>query len=156
MVAPFGLLSNPSLYTSLVKILAVDPGEVRIGVAISDATGTLARPLTIIPHEARDKDPERIAALAAENGAQMIIVGYALNEHGRPTRTGRKASQMATRLRGLTDLPVELWEESDSTVAARELRIELGKSRKKRRQPLDAEAAARILQSYLDSQREHS
>jgi putative Holliday junction resolvase len=138
-----------------MRVLAVDPGEVRIGLAISDATGTLARPLTIILHEARDKDPQRIAALAAEHKAEMIIVGLALNEHGRPTRTGRKASQMVTRLRGLTDLPVELWEESDSTREAHDLRIELGRGRKSRRQAIDAEAAARILQSYLDSTKEN-
>lgn len=135
-----------------MKILAIDPGEVRIGLAISDPTGTLARPLLIIPHESRSKDVERIAAVARQHGAEFIVVGYALTEHGRPTRTGRKASQLATSLRGATGLEVELVEESFTTEDVRLARLESGMNKKKRRMPLDAEAAARILQSYLDEQ----
>ena len=136
-----------------MRILAVDPGEVRIGLALSDPTGTIARPLQIILHEARDKDAERIAAIARQQEAEFIIVGYALNEHGRPTRSGRKASQMATLLRGATGLEVELVEESFSTQDVHRARLELGFKRKKRHTPADAEAAARILQSYLDEKK---
>ncbi|MEX1247802.1 MAG: Holliday junction resolvase RuvX [Anaerolineales bacterium] len=140
-------------YTDPMKILAVDPGEVRIGLAVSDPTGTLARPLQIILHDARDTDAERIAAIAREQGAEMVVVGYSLNEHGRPTRTGRMAAQMATALRGTTGLEVELVEESFTTQDVRLARIEGGMKKKKRRTPPDAEAAARILQSYLDEQK---
>jgi putative Holliday junction resolvase len=133
-----------------MKVLAVDPGEVRIGVAVSDPTGTLARPLQILTHEARDKDVDRIAAIAKEQGAEFIVVGYSLNEHGRPTRVGRKASQMATQLRGATGLEVELVEESFSTSDVHQARLALGMKKMKRRAPADAEAAARILQTYLD------
>jgi putative Holliday junction resolvase len=136
-----------------VKILAIDPGEVRIGLAISDATGTLARPLQIIAHESRSKDVDRIAAVAREQGAEFIVVGYSLTEHGRPTRTGRKASQLATSLRGATGLEVELVEESFTTADVRLTRLESGMTKKKRRTPLDAEAAARILQIYLDEKK---
>ncbi|MCW5873285.1 MAG: Holliday junction resolvase RuvX [Anaerolineales bacterium] len=134
-----------------MRILAVDPGEVRIGLAISDATGTIATPLTIILHESRDKDLERIAAAVKEHGAEMIVVGYALNEHGRPTHSGRRAEQMARALRGVTDLEVELVEESFSTRDVLTARLASGMKRKKRRTPPDAEAAALILQGYLDS-----
>lgn len=137
-----------------MRILAVDPGEVRIGLAISDATGTIARPLQIILHDARDTDAERIAAIAKEHGAEFIVVGYALNEHGRPTSIGRKASQMALSLRGTTGLEVELVEESFSTLDAHNARIEMGIKRKQRRAPADAEAAARILQGYLDEHKD--
>lgn len=133
-----------------MKILAIDPGEVRIGLAISDPTGSLARPLQIITHESRSKDVDRIAAVAREQGADFIVVGYSLTEHGRPTRTGRKASQLATSLRGATGLEVELVEESFTTEDVRLTRLETGMKKKKRRMPLDAEAAARILQMYLD------
>ena len=136
-----------------MRILAVDPGEVRIGLAISDATGTLARPLEIILHESRSKDTERIAAIAKEQGAEFILVGYSLNEHGRPTRSGRKAAQLATSLRGATGLEVELVEESFSTLEAHLARRELGLKRKQRRAPADAEAAAHILQGYIDNLR---
>ncbi|MEX2143038.1 MAG: Holliday junction resolvase RuvX [Anaerolineales bacterium] len=136
-----------------MRILAVDPGEVRIGLALSDATGTLARPLEILKHETRDKDVMRIAAVAAEQAAEFIVVGYALNEHGRPTRSGRKAEQLARSLRGATGLEVELVEESFSTSEVHQARIELGITKKKRGTPADAEAAARILQGYLDNLR---
>lgn len=133
-----------------MKVLAVDPGEVRIGLAISDPTGTLARPLQILQHIARDKDAERVAAIAAEHGVQRIIVGLALNEHGRSTRSGRKAARMAERLRGLTGLEVDLVEESFTTQKALRARQEMEFSRKKKQKAVDAEAAAVILQEYLD------
>lgn len=136
-----------------MKILAVDPGEVRIGLAISDPTGTLARPLQIIQHEARDKDVDRIVSIAREQGAEFIVVGQSLNEHGRPTRIGRKAAQMATQLRGASGLEVELVEESFSTSDVYHARIALGIGKKARSAPADAEAAARILQSYLDEKK---
>jgi putative Holliday junction resolvase len=139
-----------------VKILAVDPGEVRIGLAISDPTGTIARPLLIIKHEARDKDVDRIAAIAKEQGAEFIVVGQSLTEHGRPTRTGRKAAQMADGLRGTTGLEVELVEESFTTQDVRLARLESGMKKKKRRESADAEAAARILQIYLDERKSGS
>ena len=137
-----------------MKILAIDPGEVRIGLAISDPTGTIARPLQILMHEARDKDVDRIAAIAKEQGAEMIVVGHSLTEHGRPTRTGRKAAQIAAALRGTTGLEVELFEESFTTQDVRLARLESGMKKKKRRAPLDAEAAARILQAYLDERKQ--
>lgn len=144
------MLSVPLWLTCCMKILAVDPGEVRIGLAISDPTGTLARPLGSITHEARDKDAERIAAVAEEHGVERIVVGQALTEHGRPTRSGRKAARMAERLRGLTGLEVDLVEESFTTQKALRARQEMGMNRKKRQKPVDAEAAAIILQGYLD------
>lgn len=137
-----------------MKVLAVDPGEVRIGLAISDPTGTLARPLQVIAHIARDKDAERVAAIAAEHGVERIVVGQALNEHGRSTRSGRKAARMAERLRGLTGLEVDLVEESFTTQKAFQTRLELELNRKKRQKAVDAEAAAIILQTYLDAQRD--
>jgi putative Holliday junction resolvase len=133
-----------------MKILAVDPGDVRIGLAISDPTGTIARPLVILKHETRDKDVDRITAIVREQGAEMIVVGQSLTEHGRPTHTGRKAAQLATALRGTTGLEVELVEESFTTADVRLARLESRMKKKKRREPLDAEAAARILQIYLD------
>ncbi len=133
------------------RILAVDPGEKRIGLAISDPTGMLARPLRVIMHSARALDAALIAAEAAEQGAIRIIVGQAMDDEGLPSPEGRKAARLAEAIQSQTTLPVELWDESFSTQTARETRFTLGVNRKKRSGHMDDAAAAIILQSYLDS-----
>jgi putative Holliday junction resolvase len=135
-----------------MRILAIDPGEKRIGVAISDPTGTIANPLTVIKHVSRAIDAAMIAQLASEHGARRIIVGQALDIDGQPTPSGRSAARLADAVRSQTDIPIELWDESGSTQAARRARIALGAPRRKRRGHLDELAATYILQTYLDSQ----
>jgi putative Holliday junction resolvase len=134
-----------------MRILAVDPGEKRIGIAISDPTGTIANPLTVIRHVSRPIDAATIAELALENEAELIVLGQALDEDGKPTLSGRKAARLAAAIRGQTHLRVELWDESHSTKEAISARIALGSSRIKRRGHLDELAATVILQSYLDA-----
>ena len=131
--------------------MAVDPGEKRIGLAISDPTGMLARPLQVITHIARAVDAALIAAVAAEQGAVRIIVGQAMDDEGLPSPEGRKAARLAEAVQSQTALPVELWDESFSTQTARETRFILGINRKKRSGHMDDAAAAVILQSYLDA-----
>ncbi len=136
-----------------MRILAIDPGEKRIGVAISDPTGALARPLTVIKHVARAVDAASIVQLAVDNEAGRIVVGAALDDEGEPTPQSRRAERLAEAIRLQTDLPVELWDESGSTQAARQTLIEMGVRRNKRRGHQDHLAASFILQSYLDSLR---
>ena len=136
-----------------MRIVAVDPGEKNIGLAISDPTGTIAGPLSIIKHESRAKDAEKIIIVAQENTSEMIIVGQSLDEDGLPTFSGRKAARLAGAIRARTAIPVCLWDEDFSTVSAKKARIELGLSKKKRKQPIDDLAAVLILQSYLDRNR---
>lgn len=136
-----------------MRILAVDPGEARIGLALSDPSGTLATPLTIIDHEARDADARRIAEVAEERGAGLIVVGEARDSENRPTPQSRKARRLAAAIREATGIPVEMWEESGSSQAASAVRRELGVSGRKRGEAVDAEAAAIILQEYLDGRR---
>jgi len=133
------------------RILAVDPGEKRLGIAISDPTGTIASPLMVVKHVSRTIDAATIAALAAEQAAVRIIVGQALDDEGNPTAQARHAGRLAEAIREQTSLPVELWDESGSTQAARAARIAMGVSRRKRSGHLDEVAAAVILQSYLDA-----
>lgn len=133
------------------RVLAVDPGEKRLGIALSDPTGTLARPLLVLRHVSRAVDAAQIAALAVEHGAERIIIGAALDDEGLPTPQSRHAERLAEAVRQQTSLPVELWDESGSTQAARETRIRMGVSRRKRSGHLDEVAAAVILQSYLDA-----
>lgn len=134
-----------------MRILAVDPGEKRIGLAVSDPTLTIASPLTIIPHKSRRKDAATIVNLAQENGAAFVLVGQALDSNGQPTYQSKRAKRLAEEIQTQSDLQVELWDESGSTSEVRETQIELNVSRRRRRSPVDHLAAAYILQTYLDA-----
>jgi putative holliday junction resolvase len=136
-----------------MRVLAVDHGEKRIGLAISDETGMIARPLSVIQHVSRAFDAAQVAAQAAEQKAELIVVGESFDEEGRANAAGRRAERFAEALKTQTALPIVLWDESMSTADAREFRIEMGSSRKRRGGHLDEAAAAVILQSYLDAQR---
>lgn len=134
-----------------MRILAVDPGEKRIGLALSDPTGTIANPLVVLKHVSRKLDAAAIAQLARENSAEQIVVGQTLDEEGQPTPQGRRATRLAAAIREQSDLPVILWDESGSTQAARSALIAMGVPQHKRRGHLDDLAATYILQSYLDA-----
>ena len=137
-----------------MKFLCVDPGEVRIGVAISDETGTLARPLAILGHVSRLTDAMEIMRLALQNQADAIVVGQALDSDGKPGPKARSAARLAEALRALEEMPIYLWDESYSSQKAAELRIAKGVSRKKRSQPIDDLAAALTLQDFLENHHE--
>lgn len=134
-----------------MRILAVDHGEKRIGLALSDPTATIASPLRVIEHVSRLMDAAQVATLAQENGVGLIVIGQSFDEEGQPNLAGRRAAKFAAALREQTSIPVVLWDESFSTQDARAARIELGVSRKKRGGHQDALAAVVILQSYLES-----
>jgi putative Holliday junction resolvase len=135
-----------------MRILAVDPGDKRMGIAISDPSGTIANPLTVLKHISRPVDAASIAQLAEENQAGRIVVGQALDTEDQPTLQSRQAANLAEAIRQQTNLPVVLWDETGSTQAARAARIAMGVSRRKRRGHLDDLAATFILQTYLDAQ----
>lgn len=135
-----------------MRVLAVDHGEKNIGLAISDETGTLARPLGVIRHVARAADAAAVAARAEAEGAALILVGVSYHEDGSPNRAGRRAINFAEALRTQTRLPVELRDESLTTQDARAARLAAGARPKQRTGHLDAWAAAILLQDYLDLQ----
>jgi len=134
-----------------MSILAIDHGEKRIGIALSDPTGTIASPLTVIKHVSRLMDAAQVANLASEHGAELIVIGQSFDEEGNPNLAGRRAARFAETLKEQTQIPVVLWDESFSTQDARAARIELGVSRKRRAGHHDAFAAVMILQSYIES-----
>ena len=138
-----------------MRILAIDPGEKNIGIAVSDPTGTIANPLTVVKHISRPIDAATIAQIAIEQSAGMIVVGQALGANDQPTPASRRAKRLAAAIREQTDRPVLLWEESGSTQAARLAQQEMGVSTRKQRQKgsshLDALAATYIPQTYLDA-----
>lgn len=133
-----------------MRILGIDPGEKNIGVAISDPTATLARPLTVLTMTSRKEAARQILLLASQEQAEAIIVGQSTDVDGKPDYSGRKAARLAAEIRTHSGLPVTLWDESNSTRIAKESRIELGVARKNRKGHLDDLAAVVILQSYLD------
>jgi putative Holliday junction resolvase len=136
-----------------LKIMAVDPGDRRIGVAISDDLGVIANPLKVIMHKSRQENAKEITSIAKEKEVTRIIIGCSLDSDGELTIQGRKATRLAEVIREMGIAHVELWDEFDSTRIARFTRYEMGVRRSKRIGHLDELAATIILQSYLDAQR---
>ena len=132
-----------------MRVLAVDPGEKRIGLAVSDPTGTISRPLDVIKHQSRAKDADRIINIALENEAQLIVVGWALDAKGEVGHSAKKSKRLADVIREKCDLPVEMWDESGTTQDAIQSRILMGVSRKKRSGHLADVAASILLQDFL-------
>ncbi len=136
-----------------MRILSIDPGEKHLGIALSDPTGTIANPLTVIQHTARLADAALIVQLGMQHEVGLFLVGQALDDDDRQTPQSRRAGRLAEAIRSQTDLPVMLWDESGSTQAAREAHLAMGFSRKKSRGHFDDLAATYLLQTYLDAQR---
>ncbi len=134
-----------------MRLLAVDPGEKHIGVAVSDPSGIIARPLTTLMHESRAKDAERLVALAREHEVEGIVLGLALNAQGEAGPQARRAERLVEALRAITDVPVIPHDESFSSATAQTLMLASGKKRRERRAQIHAVAAAALLQSYLDA-----
>jgi putative Holliday junction resolvase len=134
-----------------MRILAVDTGSKRIGLALSDPTGTIANPLAVIPHVARLVDAAAVAELATSHEAGLIVIGQSFDDDGNPSFEGRRSARFAEALKTQTNIPVLLWEESFTTQDARAARIQMGVSRKNRSGHLDDLAATILLQSYLDA-----
>jgi len=134
-----------------MRILAIDPGEKRIGVAISDPEGYLARPLTIINHISRYKDAEIIINIARENECDLILVGQALDLSGLAGYRARSSQRLADAIISLTEMDVILWDESNTTARVMEIDLLTKRSRKKRANYKDARAAAILLDDFLVS-----
>jgi putative holliday junction resolvase len=135
-----------------MRILAVDHGQKNLGLAVSDETGTLARPLGVLAHVSKLVDAALVAERAVAEGAVLILVGISYDEAGDPNPAGRRALNFVELLRQQTNLSVETWDESLTTQDARAARIAVGTSRKYRAGHLDDRAAAVLLQDYLDAQ----
>ncbi len=134
-----------------MRRLGVDHGTVRIGIAVSDVLGIVARPLTIIKHTNRQRDAEAIAALAVEHEVGEIIIGLPTSGNHEIGSQARIVQRFGNALAEQARCPVIYWDESYSTSTAQAARHARGVRRKKRTALIDAEAAAVILQSYLDA-----
>ena len=136
-----------------MKTLAIDHGDKKIGLAISDETGLIARPLKIIRHKSRAADAQAVADLAIAENAEQIILGLPLGDDGEDTPQSRAVRRFAEALREVCSLPLIFADESHSSTEAALLRRASGAKRKKRREPDDALAAAVVLQNYLESKK---
>jgi putative Holliday junction resolvase len=134
-----------------MRILAVDTGTKHIGLAISDATGSIANPLVVLKHISRKLDSATVADMAREGDVRLIVVGQSFDDDSKPSFEGRRAARFAETLKTQTNIPIVFWDESFTTKDARKAQIEMGVSRKKRHGHLDSIAATILLQSYLDA-----
>lgn len=132
-----------------MRVLAIDHGDVRIGLAISDEGGMIARPLQIIKHTAKKDDAEKIARIAIENNVEKIVIGLPTDSEGKIGHQANKVQRWAEALKEATTIPIEFWDETFTSEQAESFR------RRKRGEPVDDKAAAFILQNYLDSLLRH-
>ena len=126
------------------RILAVDPGEKNIGLAISDPLAAIARPLLVLKHVSQIYDAARIAQLASENQVKMIVVGQPTGSDGENIPQSRHSQKLAEAIRSQIEIPVVLWDETNSTKIAQRLTIELNIPVSKRSGHQEAFAAAVI------------
>jgi putative holliday junction resolvase len=139
-----------------VRHLGLDVGDERIGVAISDESGWLARPLTILSRRPGPSSYLELVRLAEENGAGAIVVGLPLLPDGSPGKQVRSTEAYVRGLKAHTSLPITYWDERYTTAEAREVTREGSRPRARDRRRVDDVAAALILQDYLDHHQEAS
>jgi putative Holliday junction resolvase len=134
-----------------VRYLGLDVGDVRIGVALSDETATLASGLSTLQRVGPRKDLKAVAALVREHGVGEVVVGMPYRLDGSLGRQGEKVTAFVEALRRTLEVPVVTWDERLSSVAADELLAQAGVRRRDRKVRIDRAAAVLILQGYIDA-----
>ena len=136
------------------RLLAVDWGERRIGLALSDESQTLAQPLTTLTRRAGKRFPmRRLLALLEEHAVIGVVVGLPLAPEGTEGEAARQARELAREIARRADRPVELWDERFTTARALGAVREMGGTTRGRKEDVDALAATMLLQHYLDARR---
>ena len=138
-----------------MKIMAVDLGQVRTGIAVCDVGEVLASPVTVLRQPNREKLTQQIAALAQTHCAELLVLGHPLNMDGSAGASAQGAESFADALRAATGLPVVLRDERCTTVTAHRYLNDTAIRGKKRKAVVDEVAAVIILQNYLDYRRLH-
>lgn len=133
--------------------LALDVGEKRIGVAVSDPLGLLAFPLTVLTRQGEERDVAAIRRLGQEQEVGEVVVGLPRSLNGSIGREGERVKAFIAALRQGVEVPVVSWDERLTTVAAERRLKEASVGRQQRKERRDAAAAALLLQSYLDWKR---
>lgn len=135
-----------------VRALGVDPGTKRIGLAISDLSGTIASPLLVLQRsKSRRHDLAEIARIARQEEAEVIVIGLPINMDGTHGKAAKAAVSEGRKLATLVDVPIEMHDERLTTVTAERSMLDAGLNAIERRKVVDKVAAAIMLQSWLDS-----
>lgn len=134
-----------------MRVLAIDHGTKRVGLALSDETRTIAQPLEFLPAEPEDKLMGRLQAIIVEKNVGKVLVGVPRNMNGTYGPSAERSREFIASLKGLLTIPVKPWDERLTSVQANRFLIETGMRRQKRKEKVDQTAAAILLQSYLDS-----
>ncbi|MEG2394305.1 MAG: Holliday junction resolvase RuvX [Ruthenibacterium sp.] len=138
-----------------MKIMAVDYGDSRTGLAVCDRTEFLASPVGIIEEKSFVKVAEKIVYATREYDVGMVVIGLPKNMDGTEGARAQKSQKLANTLSGILTIPVKLWDERQTTISAANILSENGTYGKKRKQVLDAVAATVILESYLSYRKQH-
>lgn len=133
-----------------MKIMAVDYGDARTGLALCDRTEFLASPIGVIHEYNFDNTVKKVAYAVTEYDAKMVVIGHPLNMNGSAGDRAQKCELFAEKLRELVDIPVILWDERSTTVSAHQILNDTNTRGKKRKEVVDAVAATIILESYLE------
>ena len=133
-----------------MRILAIDPGTARLGLALSDPSGTIAQPLSVLARRSEAEDLKALADLVERHDVGLIVIGLPRLMDGRIDAAAQEAQVFGAHVAQATGRPVAYWDERLTSVAAERFLIEQGKRRSKRRQEIDRVAATLLLQGYLD------
>ena len=133
-----------------MRILAIDPGTVRLGLALSDPSGKIAQPLSVLARRSEAEDLKALTELVERHEVGLIVIGLPRLMDGRIDTAAQEAQTFGAHVAHATGRPVAYWDERLTSVAAERFLIEQGKRRSKRRQEIDRVAATLLLQGYLD------
>ena len=136
------------------RILALDVGTKRIGIAVSDEMELTAQGVDVLTRAGRSKDFARMRKIIENYSPHLLVVGIPLNMDGTSGESARQALAFANSLKDEFGIPVETWDERLTTVSSERILLEADVSRQKRKKVIDKIAATLILQSFLDSRRE--
>lgn len=138
-----------------MKVLAIDYGDARTGIAVSDLTGSIVGYTDVIHSWNREKTLAEIVRLVREQGAQTVVMGFPRNMDGSEGPRAELYRAFAAKLEAALGMPVRLWDERRSTVEAHNILTQTGYHGKKRKNTVDAVAASLILEGYLSYLRLH-
>src|SRR5256885_16613239 len=134
-----------------MRILAIDHGTKRMGIALSDELGMVAQPLEFIPAEPFAKFLDRLKEILREKQVELILIGMPRNMDGSYGPAALKVQEFVAVLKEAIAVPIKTWDERLTSAQANRMLIQAEVRRDKRKQRVDAAAAAILLQSYLDS-----